>query len=197
MEKIFDKSASATILISIGCCIYLCCDNKYIGAFLFSIALLTICYMNLNLYTGKIGYLNKKNAKEIFLTLFVNIVYAIALGLLIYGTQINNQSALDKATTLCVQKLSQHWLETFCKSFFCGVLMYVAVEIYKKKNSPLGILLGIPTFILCGFEHSIADTVYFVIARNITPKTPLFLLICIFGNSLGSLYVRVISKEDD
>lgn len=188
--QVFYKSLFASLMICIGCCVNLCCDNKYIGAFLFSIALLTICYMDANLYTGKIGYLKKENAVETFFTLCWNFIYTIAFSAAIYFMLLDNQEVLDKATVICVQKLSQHWLITFCKSFFCGVIMYIAVEIYKRKESPLGILLGIPTFILCGFEHSIADTAYFVIGDMFSPKVLLFVAICIIGNSLGSLFAK-------
>lgn len=46
----------AGIMIGIGSIIYLSCDNKYIGAFLFGFGLFTILTFEFNLYTGKVGY---------------------------------------------------------------------------------------------------------------------------------------------
>ena len=51
------KGALAGLCVSIGGCVFLACDNKVVGAFLFSVALLTICYFGFSLYTGKIGYI--------------------------------------------------------------------------------------------------------------------------------------------
>ena len=46
----------AGLMIGIGGTIFLSVDNKIMGSFLFSIGLLMICMYNMNLYTGKIGY---------------------------------------------------------------------------------------------------------------------------------------------
>ncbi len=48
---------SAGILISIGGSVFLACDNKYVGAVMFSVALLCICLKGYSLYTGKIGFI--------------------------------------------------------------------------------------------------------------------------------------------
>lgn len=53
------KSILAGILIGLGVIINLQSANPIIEALLFSFGLLTIINMQLNLYTGKIGYLNK------------------------------------------------------------------------------------------------------------------------------------------
>jgi len=43
-------------MIGVGAVIYLSLENKVIGALLFSVGLLSICCLGLNLFTGKIGY---------------------------------------------------------------------------------------------------------------------------------------------
>ena len=54
MKKI-TNGISAGLMVAIGCAIYLSCENKYVGACLFSIALLTVCFKEYSLFTGKIG----------------------------------------------------------------------------------------------------------------------------------------------
>lgn len=54
------KSVAAGILVGIGDIVYMVSGNIYIGAMLFSLALLTIINSNLYLYTGKIGFCSKK-----------------------------------------------------------------------------------------------------------------------------------------
>ena len=44
-------------MIAIGGTVFLSIENKVIGASLFSIGLFGVLIYNLNLYTGKIGYL--------------------------------------------------------------------------------------------------------------------------------------------
>ena len=54
----------AGILISIGGSVFLSCENKIVGALLFTVALLCICYKGYSLFTGKVGYLPEKADKE-------------------------------------------------------------------------------------------------------------------------------------
>ena len=72
--------------------------------------------------------------------------------------------------------------EFFLKSALCGVIMYLAVAIYKK-GSPLGILLGVPLFIFCGFQHSIANVITMGAAMGLNWSVRL----CAAGNFVGAL----------
>ena len=72
--------------------------------------------------------------------------------------------------------------------------MYTAVEIYKKKQSVIGILFCVPVFILSGFEHSIADIYYFTTTNIINLNSFIFILIVIIGNAIGA-NLHIKNKE--
>ena len=57
--ELIKKSFSAGLLISLGGTVYLTIENKIVGAFLFSIALFSICYFKCYLFTGKVGYISE------------------------------------------------------------------------------------------------------------------------------------------
>lgn len=78
----------------------------------------------------------------------------------------------------------------FIKSFFWGVIMYIAVLMYRKKT-PLGIIYGIPIFIFCGFQHCIAN----IITMGVAKTFDISIIICIIGNFVGSLFTWYISKD--
>ena len=192
----FLNGISAGITISIGCSVYLACPNKYVGAVLFSVALLTTCFRGYSLFTGKIGYMINNHKKEDFSVLLWgllgNIVAVTCFGLLI-SVALPNTSSVAKS--LCEAKLeTQNLLQVFIKAIFCGILMFIAVSTYKENNTIVGILFAIPTFILAGFEHSIADIGYFAIANIISFKTILFILIVLIGNTLGSFILPTLEK---
>ena len=44
--------------------------------------------------------------------------------------------------------------------------MYICVNEYKENNSIIGILYGVPLFIFCGFQHSIANIIILGVART-------------------------------
>ena len=189
----------AGILISLGGAVFLACYNaeipytKYVGAFLFSLALLCICMCGYALYTGKIGLIIKKHTKDdislLLLCLLGNAIGTIAFGYLI-GWVFPDIKAT--ALTLCNSKLNQGYGFGLLRAFLCGILVYLSVDIYKNNNSSLGILLCIPAFILSGYEHSIADIFYFAAAGIASWEAFLYLLMIIIGNSLGGLLIPVL-----
>lgn len=189
MNKYFEiikKSAGASILISLGCYVLLKIGNPF-GPFLFSLGLLGVCYLNLNLFTGKCGFYIKDKIKklDIFLMLFINLIVGYLCGLAYSYTDIDIfNSALEKVVTWDIS------VGFFIKSILCGIVMYTAVCIYKK-GSNLGILLGVPLFIFAGFQHCIANVIYMGVARTFD----LSIIVCIIGNFVGSILAYYFSKE--
>lgn len=195
MLKTVFGAISAGIMIAIGGSVFLSCDSKYVGAVLFSVALLCICYLGYYLFTGKIGYLandfSKKNILNLCVGLAVNLIVTFLLGMLI---SFAFPALPQKAYIMCTAKLEQTFLITFIRAIFCGVLMYTAVEIFKEKKTPLGIIFCIPVFILCGFEHSIADMFYFGASGIFKAKILTFELATVLGNTVGGLALPLLSK---
>lgn len=195
--KIFLKAILAGIMISIGGTIYLSLENKMIGAFLFSIGLFMICVNGYNLYTGKIGYIIERKKGyliELLLTLIGNFTGTVASGLGLSLTRIN-PSIKEVAIKICTTKLNDSLLSILILSVFCGMLMYLAVDLYKTRSDSskyLGIFLGVTVFILSGFEHCVANMYYFTVADMWSSKTLLYVLVMILGNTLGSI---IISKS--
>ena len=197
-RKIID-GILAGILISLGGAVFLACFNadipytKYVGAFFFSLALLCICMRGYALYTGKIGLLFEKHSKDdislLLLCLLGNTIGTIAFGYLI-GRVFPNIK--ETALTLCNSKLAQGYGFGLLRAFLCGILVYLAVDIYRNNKSSLGIFLCIPAFILSGYEHSIADIFYFAASGISSGEAFLYLIMIIIGNSLGGLLIPAL-----
>ena len=186
----------AGILISIGGSVFLSCENKVIGAVLFTVALLCICYKGYALFTGKVGYLPEKADQEAFSVLLLgllgNAIGTIACG---YLLRFAIPAIGTAAETLCAGKLETQALwQTFVRAIFCGVLMYLAVSIFRDSKTPLGIAFCIPVFILSGFEHSIADLYYFAASGIVSLRAFAFLWVVIAGNSVGGVLLGLLMK---
>lgn len=189
----------AGLMITIGCCVYLACSasgeivGKIGGAVLFSVGLLAVCYFGFSLYTGKIGFIINSHSKEdvsiLLLGLLGNVIAAAVFGIAI-GYAI--PSLRDTALAACTVRLNQEWWQTLLRGIGCGILMYVAVGLFKEKKTPLGIVFAIPAFILAGFEHSIADMGYFAIAGMYSWKALGFIWIVILGNSIGAWIIPLL-----
>ena len=194
------KSVLAGIMIGIGGTIYLSIDNKVVGASLFGIGLFMIVIYGFNLYTGKIGYLvdnfNFKYIKMLVITLIGNFIGTFFVGYILKFTRIYSLIH-DKAKLLVNVKLDDSLISILILAFFCGILMYLAVNTYKENkdiSKYLGVFLGVIVFILCGFEHCIANMYYFSVANIWNLNTLLYLLIMILGNSLGGMLIPLCNK---
>lgn len=193
--KYFYNGIAAGILIVISCSTFLS-SNNYIGALLFSLGLYTICIKSYSLYTGRIGFILKEHSKSDILNLLLgllgNIIATIIFGLLI-SYSIPNLEIIAKET--CITKLeNQSAIQTFVRSLFCGILMYVAVSSYKEEKSILNIFLCVPAFILAGFEHSIANVAYFSIANIFNFEALIFILMSLLGNTFGALILPIFKS---
>lgn len=182
-------------MIAIGGTVFLSIENKVIGASLFSIGLFGVLIYNLNLYTGKIGYLitnfNLKYVKELTITIIGNFIGACSVGFILRYTRIYD-NIYSKALILANTKLNDNFLSIFILSIFCGLLMYFAVNGFKKQTDfgkYLVVYLGVAVFILCGFEHCIANMYYFSVADIWSLKTLGYTGIMVLGNSVGSFII--------
>lgn len=188
---------SAGILISIGGCVYLACDNKYVGAVLFSVALLCICIKGYYLFTGKVGYIVESHKKDDVAALLSGLAgnaIATAVCGLVARYAIPTSAAV--AETVCSAKLGQSAPQTLIRAIFCGVLMYLAVSIYKEKDTVSGIVFCVPVFILSGFEHSIANMFYFSAAADFSLQAAVYIIIVVIGNSIGGMLLPLLKVSE-
>ncbi|MBQ3527822.1 MAG: formate/nitrite transporter family protein [Clostridia bacterium] len=196
LRAAFVKAILAGGAVGIGGGVFLSClneGNKVVGAVLFAVALLTVCWMGLNLFTGKVGFMveSHKGAdwSNLAMALLGNTVGAMLFGFLL---RVGIPSVVEKCTEICTAKLSQSLPEALVRAFFCGIMMFLAVWIYREKKTIVGILFCIPVFILSGFEHSIADIFYFTLAWTGGLKTVAYLALIVLGNSLGGIFIPLM-----
>ena len=178
----FIKSVYAGFMIGVGGCVYLSADNKIAGSLLFSFGLLTIVVQGFSLYTGKIGFVS--NVKEL-MTMPIIILgnftgtFLMAMFCKVGGLGISTEA-------LCTKKLGCPLWSFFALSVLCGIMMYLAIDNYRKTKNVIFIIAPVMIFILSGFEHSIANLFYFSVAGMWNGKTILWLLVNILGNGIGA-----------
>lgn len=194
------KGIYAGIMIGIGGTIYLSVSNQVVGAILFAIGLLTICVYKMNLYTGMIGYILENKfgyLKTLIFTLLGNLLGTIITALLILNTRIANISII--AREMAIIKISDNYLSIFILSVFCGILMYIAVNNFKKGKDSiikyLSIFICVVVFILCGFEHCIANMYYISLAKAWSFKSAISMLFMVFGNSVGAIIMSLFNNK--
>ena len=202
MSKLRDfvYAVLAGISISIGGVVYLSLENKMVGALLFSVGLFTVCTFGLNLFTGKVCNLPGKGAPcvgGLALVWLGNLVGAELTGLLVRATRIG-AALSETAMGLCETKLGDSLPSIFILAIFCNIMIYIGVENYRSNphevGKYLGIVFGVIVFILCGFEHCVANMFYFAVANVWSGKTVLYLLVMTLGNTAGGLVFPLCAK---
>lgn len=171
-------SVAASFLIGLGDFVLLKIGDP-LGPFLFSFGLLGVCVLGLNLFTGKCGFIFEDKIKflDIILILALNLIFGYAIGV-IFGLM---DGSIIGAAENKVASWGISW-GFFLKSVMCGAIMYLAVELYRR-GTKLGILIGVPLFIFCGFQHSIAN----VITMGVAVEFSWAVLLCALGNFVGSI----------
>ena len=184
----------AGVLVSIGGTVYLSCENKSVGAVLFSVALLCICKKGYSLYTGKIGFIPERHGREdvsvLLFGLLGNILATLLCG---FALRYALPAVYENAPLICAAKLSQSAGSTLIRAAFCGILMYLAVCIYRDRENIVGILFCIPVFILSGYEHSVANLFYFA-AGGFSWSAVLYIAIVFVGNTCGSMLFAILES---
>lgn len=188
------------LFIGVGGTVFLSVENRFLGAFLFSVGLFAILSMGLNLFTGKVCYVFE-NPPSYCLTLLViwsgNFTGAWLSAQAMLLTR-SGAALCEKAAELCSVKLGDSLLSIFILAIFCNLLICLAVEGYRKIPHALGkylaIIFAIMVFILAGFEHCVANMFYFTAGRAWSAKTLLYLLVMTLGNSAGGVIIPLYTR---
>ncbi len=199
MKKTFVLAVLAGLCIGLGGTVYLSVDNPVVGAMLFSIGLLTILAFGFNLFTGKVGYALENKPSYIGTLAIIwlgNLVGTGVMAALVRFTRIYYKLA-PKVQGIVETKLADNHISILLLAIGCGMCMFIAVDQYKKRTSmvkALFVIFPVMVFILCSFEHCIANMYYFILAGSFTHKTLDYLLVMTIGNSIGGLLIPGFTK---
>ena len=203
MKKFADflYAIMAGAFIAMGGVAFLSLNNKIVGAFMFSLGLFAVCTLKYNLFTGKVGYLFCNDVKTYLpwcLMVWVgNLIGSIIVAELVRLTRVA-PGIIEKSTKLVQVKADDTLISLFVLGIFCNIMVVHAVDQYL--NNPheigkyLGIVMSIMVFILCGFEHCIADMFYIQMARMWNSQTIIALIVITLGNVLGGILIPTMRK---
>ena len=171
------------------------------GSFMFSIGLLCVCSFGFFLFTGKVGYAfdNKPSYLLDLLAGYLgNIIGAEAIGYICFSIPAFRTGVMGAAAYSIAQtRISEGFFAPLMWGFICGIFVYVAVDLFKKKPGvvgTLGLILAVAAFVVIGSEHCIANIFYFSAANSWTWETILNVLLVTIGNSLGAIAIRQLVR---
>ncbi len=193
IHRIFCSSIAAGFCIGLGGAVFLLQAEKLVGAILFCIGLYTICEMKFHLFTGRVCYALEQPLWSWLQFPVIWLGNWLGTGLAANLLRCTRAGAnAQRAAQLLIQtKNADTLLSLFVLGMFCNVFVFIAVEGFKSFPLALGkylaIFVGIPVFIMSGYEHSIADMFYYFMAGQMDQEALLRLLVITGGNICGGL----------
>ena len=174
---------------------------KLIGAILFSLGILCIVMFDMKLFTGLISYIPEMGAKNLWklpVCFLGNMLGVLFTSTLVYFSSLSGVVEAQ-STALMAGKLSaEFWgAKALCSSILCGFLITLSIGAVnyaprKRLSTTVGVMFPIIVFAFCGFDHSVANTLYLFFhgfGGNAIP----YLLVCVAGNILGGVILPILS----
>ena len=194
--RILISSVMAGICVSIGGIVFLSMENRTAGAVAFSVGLFFICSFGFHLFTGKVCYIWKEHPLQLAVIWAGNLAGSYLTAAAIGLTRFSQLS--DKAAGMCRTKFGESPVEVIVLGIFCNILIYAAVEGYRTipdaAGKYLALIYGVAVFILCGFEHCVANMFYISAAGMWGTGAVKFLLLNTAGNAVGGIGFAEIRK---
>ncbi|MBE5745527.1 MAG: formate/nitrite transporter family protein [Clostridiales bacterium] len=195
------------IMIGVGGTAFLLALNlfgewgKLIGSVLFSLGILAIVMFDMKLFTGLISDIPEMGAKNWWRlpVCFVgNMLGVIFTAVLVYYSPLADMVVPQAQSMMSVKLDAGLWgLKALCSSILCGFLITLSIGAVnyaprKKLSTTVGVMFPIIVFAFCGFDHSVANTLY-IYFLGFSWKAILYLLICVAGNILGGVILPILS----
>lgn len=170
-------------------------------AIIFPAGLLMVVLSQSELFTGRILLVNEVKGTELLKwwgTVYIgNLVGSIAIALMAFYANLpcNDYSF----------KVEAGWGELFLKAILCNMLVCMAVFLAKKTDTFISkaavIYACISLFVLCGYEHCVANMFYLSIGvldgQFGIPAALYNLAITTVGNIIGGIIIaKMVAKEE-
>lgn len=184
------KSILAGIMIGLAGWVYLKLDRSIVGACLFSLGLISVFSLELNLYTGKVG--GSSWFKDLYLVrvLMMNLAGVLFIGLI---SRLDD-NVVRNAEMIIYNKTNIDIIKSLWLSIFCGLIIELSVQLYKRHKNYITTILCVVLFISCGFEHCIANA-YYIIVANADITAILYLCLWIAGNAIGGKFLNQLCSR--
>lgn len=175
--------------------------GRLIGAGLFSLGIYMIVTYEMRLFTGMVADIPKMGVKNFWklpVCFIGNAIGVAFIALLVMFSPLKD-SVVSQGATLISGKLSAEtwYINVLCSSILCGMLITLSVWSVRyapKKglNATIGVLFPIVVFAFCGFDHSVANMLYFCFLGELSWQIVGYVLLSIVGNIIGGTILPIV-----
>lgn len=195
------KAWFAGMCIALGAIGFQSAPTKAVGAAIFPIGLILIYYLGGDLFTGKNLLLMNVYKGELSPKVMVKRLAFVWLGNLVGAVTIGglvNLTDFIPTAEQALLKADQSPLDLIIKGVLCNICVCLAVYFAGRSKNHLlrltALFLPVCLFVLCGFEHCVAD-MYYLSATGMGVVSPEFWYVQLFsliGNLIGGLGIASV-----
>lgn len=190
------RSILAGLVIAIGAICNLTVGG-YLGPIVFAVGLMSVLLFEMDLFTGKAGLLASGEIDCAKLaSIWCGNFIGCAGGTIIAMATPQFEKIISAAKDIVMIRNSNSSMENFILGIGCGILMYIAVNGYKKTKNFIAFILPVVVFILCGFNHCVADMFYLSIGAIVFGDF-VSLLPTTLGNICGCCVIPVFKAQQN
>ncbi len=176
--------------------------GKLVGSVLFSLGIYAILTYEMKLFTGMVASIPKiglKNSWRLPVCFLGNAVGVAFTALTVSFTPLRAIVIAQSEGIIAGKLAAQNWgLSAIGSGILCGIL--ITLSVWSAKHCPkkglsvsIGVTFPIVVFAFCGFDHSVANMLYFILSNTYGWKAIGYELCCILGNVLGGVILPYIS----
>lgn len=175
--------------------------GKLIGACLFSLGILAIVMFEMKLFTGLISDIPEMGVKNFWklpVCFLGNMLGVIFTAVLVKYSPLAD-AVVPKGAALIEGKIfADLWaIKALCSAILCGFLITLSIGSVKYAprkglSTTVGVMFPIIVFAFCGFDHSVANTLY-IFFLGFSWQAVGYLLMCVLGNIIGGVILPILS----
>ena len=127
-----------------------------------------------------------------------NIVGVAIVAVLVYHSSLAALVVAQGKATVAVKLAADNWaLTSFCSAILCGWLITLSVWASKyapKKNlsASIEVIFPVVVFAFCGFDHSVANMLYFYFLGEVSWRVVGYILMSVLGNIVGGVLLPLV-----
>lgn len=175
--------------------------GKLVGAALFSLGIYAIVTYGMKLFTGMVADIPKMglgNMWQLPLCFFGNILGVALVAVLAFYTPIGERVVLQGQTLIGAKLAADGWaIKSFCSAILCGWL--ITLSVWASKYAPkkglsasIEVLFPIVVFAFCGFDHSVANMLYFYFYGELSWRVVGYIAMSVLGNIVGGVLLPLV-----
>ena len=177
--------------------------GKVVGALLFSLGIYTIISFEMKLFTGMVASIPKmgvKNMWQLPVCFLCNTIGVWIVAMLVSFSPVHTEVSETAIALIGGKVHADGWvMSSLCSGILCGILITMSIWAshyapVKGLSTTVGVILPIIVFAFCGFDHSVANMMYFYFLGEVSWQVVGYILLSILGNVIGGVLLPLVVK---